>query len=222
MVGWRLNARIERQLGGVHLLLHLERGEQAALIGARVLALGVAVPMVARHRDEIPDPQLQVLVRARLVRDDDATIVRILAAIVVDVVQRLEAIRRVRIQRLHDLVGNAADLGRERAHEVIGHRQQMDVQNDAVQRRVRVARGHGRHARHLRVADDMILRILSARLLNHLRVVRGEEYAPHHAAAVHLQRAIVVLHVRHVLLDAVAGRLRAHLVRAPHMDPAIE
>ena len=60
-------------------------------------------------------------------------LVFLLAAVIPDVVQRLEPVAGVSVLLLHDLVGNPADLAAEGADQVVGQRQQVDVLNDATQ-----------------------------------------------------------------------------------------
>lgn len=121
-------------------VVNLKRRKQPDLAGARVLPLGVPVPVVPGHPHQIALAHVNFVVVLRVVRQHHLPVVRVLAAVVVDVVQRFEPAGRVRVQRLHDLVRHAAHLRAERTHEVVAQRQQMDVQDDAVQGRVGVAR----------------------------------------------------------------------------------
>ncbi len=66
--------------------------------------------MVSGHSDDISGLQRDVLRRASLMREDGDLIVRVLSTEVVDVVQRAEESRGVRMKSLHDLIRHTAHL----------------------------------------------------------------------------------------------------------------
>lgn len=66
--------------------------------------------MVSGHSDDVSGLQRDVLSGARLVRVDGDLVVRILSTEVVDVVQRAEESRGVRVKSLHDLISHTTHL----------------------------------------------------------------------------------------------------------------
>ena len=72
------------------------------------------------------------------VAEDGLLLVLVLAAVVPDVVQRLEAVAGVHVVLLHDLVRYPAHLAAEGAHQVVGQGQQVDVLDDSSQGTVRI------------------------------------------------------------------------------------
>ena len=96
--------------------------------------------MIARQTDEVAAPQLDLTAaRPRHVIEYGDHIVAVLTDEVVDVVKRAKAPRGVREPHLHELVGEAAHIRWERAHQVLALGQKVHVQDDALRRAGRVA-----------------------------------------------------------------------------------
>lgn len=91
-------------------LFHLVGRVEARAAQFAVHALGVAVPVVAGHADDVAGLQGDVVAVAGLVGVDGDLVVGVLTSEVVDVVQGVEEGGGVRVQHLHELVGHAAHL----------------------------------------------------------------------------------------------------------------
>ena len=110
------------------------------------------VPVVSRYPYHVPHLQLhlktkyilrsksrQILRSSHLpvvcwfVGEYGLLLVFLLAAVIPDVVQRLEPGAGVGVLLLHDLVGDPADLTAEGADEVVGEREQVDILDHSAQ-----------------------------------------------------------------------------------------
>lgn len=98
---------------------HFERWEQALLIGARISAFREPIPVIASYANQITNIHKDLLVIAWMMCDHCLPIMRILSAIIVDIVERFKSSRCVRIRALHDFVGHSAHLRAECADEVV-------------------------------------------------------------------------------------------------------
>ena len=66
--------------------------------------------MVAGDAHDVADLEVYLLLVSRLVLLERHLVVRVLSSVVVDVVERVKPTRGVRVQRLHDLISQAAHL----------------------------------------------------------------------------------------------------------------
>lgn len=105
-----MHLRISRKLGNLNLVFHLEAGKQADLVRSVTAPLAVAVPVVPRNADCIARQQADLARLLCFVWQHRDPIVRALAPVVVNVVQRLELVRSVREIVLHYLVRYPAHL----------------------------------------------------------------------------------------------------------------
>jgi len=101
---------VRRVLHRLDFLFDLVGRVEAGAAQFAVDAFGVSVPVVAGHADHVSGLQGNVLAVARLVGVDGDLVVAVLTSKVVNVIQGVEAGGSVRMQRLHDLIGHAADL----------------------------------------------------------------------------------------------------------------
>lgn len=104
--------RVRGVLDYLELVVHLERGEQTDLVRAHIAALAEAVPVVAGDAHHVPRHELHLARGGSLVGVQHHLVVGRLAAVVVDVVQRLEARCRVREVVLHYFVRYSTHLKR--------------------------------------------------------------------------------------------------------------
>lgn len=111
-------------------------------------------------------------------------------------------------------------LAAEGGDEEVAGGQQVQVHEQPGQRQRRVAAVRGGRLGDAGVAHERVQRVLAARVLQHAGVVGRQVHPAHGHGPLQLQRVEVLRHVRHVLVDVVVGRLRAHLVRAPDVHPA--
>lgn len=92
-----------RKVGDRHLIVNLKAGKQTHLICSFIFALGESIPMITRNADVIARLHVDLIVALWLMIEHGDDIVSILAAIVVDVVERLEPVVSVGKEALHDL-----------------------------------------------------------------------------------------------------------------------
>lgn len=104
------NVQIRWKVNNVQALVHFVRGVDTRFSRSKIPTLRKAVPVVARYADDVSDFQIEfVVVRGRVLSERHLT-VSTLTTKVVDVIERSEILRRVRMQRLHDLVRHPTDL----------------------------------------------------------------------------------------------------------------
>lgn len=104
---------VRRVLHRLDFLFHLVGGVEAGAAQFAVDALGVPVPVVAGHADDVAGLQGNVVTVARLVGVGGDLVVGVLPSKVVDVVQGVEEGGGIRVQHLHELVGHTANLRQE-------------------------------------------------------------------------------------------------------------
>uniref|UniRef100_A0A6B0VEZ7 Putative secreted protein n=1 Tax=Ixodes ricinus TaxID=34613 RepID=A0A6B0VEZ7_IXORI len=203
----------------IYLLDSLERRVEALLPGAAVHPLGVAVPVVTCDAEDVAlaDVHLRGPAGGVVVRRHLAVV--LLAAEIVNVIQRLEPLGRVHVRQLHDLVRHAAHLGGEGAGEEVALGEHVDVQDDAPQGLGGVPVAQRRRLGHLAVSVELVVRVLLPRLSQELGVISGKVDASLYTGRLQLQLGEVVIHELHVLLNAVEIGLRPNLVRPPHVHP---
>lgn len=88
--------------------------------------------MVAGHTNQVADVHENFVMRTRMVGQHRFSIVGVLAAVVVNIVQRFKPMRCIRMHGLHNFVGDTAHLRTECAHQEVGHCKQMNVNDDSV------------------------------------------------------------------------------------------
>ena len=104
-----------------------------------VSSLVRAVPVIARHTEDVARLELDLPVVLRSVAEDCLLLVLVLAAVVPNVVQGLEPVAGVCVVLLHYLVGNSADLTAEGADQVVRQGQEVNVLDDSPQGTVGVS-----------------------------------------------------------------------------------
>lgn len=76
-----------RKVGDRHLVVNLKAGKQSHLICSFILAFGESIPMITRNADVIARFHMNLIVALWLMVEHGDDIVRILTAIVVDVIE---------------------------------------------------------------------------------------------------------------------------------------
>ena len=107
---WHLHFWIRVHHGHVDDLLGLVRWIQSGLALCLIRTLGESIPMVSLRTDEIATFETEFIGPLGSVRDDGTLIVRVLAAKIVHVIQRLNTPSGIDYALLHHFVGDAADL----------------------------------------------------------------------------------------------------------------
>lgn len=101
---------VRRVLHRFDFFFHLVGRVEAGAAQFAVDTLGVAIPVVAGHADDIAGLQGNVVTMTRLVGVDGNLVVGVLTSKVVDVIQGVEGGGGIRVQHLHELVGHTANL----------------------------------------------------------------------------------------------------------------
>lgn len=96
----------------------------------------------------------------------------------------------------------------------------MDVVDDPKQRSIGVSSGNCGGFGYLRIANNLVLRILCLRFDQNFGVVGSQINAPHVYRFFKLELIVIFLYFNHVFLQTMKGGLRSYLVGPPNVHPS--